>query len=118
MSHFSYLTPPNFIGFFELDLARTVLYSRKTVSGLTTEKAEYLVGEDFFEKVADFENSPELRRRFKDFIKSHHSTDHFFFECRSLQGSLPVKVLMWRGSEKNESQSKEIVILDIRKKEI
>jgi hypothetical protein len=115
MSYPQPLTSPLYVGIFELDTAGTVLYTRQSQPGSSIEKNTYLVGQNFFENVADFENMTDFRRRFKNFVSSHSSTEHFQFECRSIKGSVPVRVLMMRAREKNESNSTEIVIIDIRK---
>ena len=101
---------PNYLGIFELDMAGNVLYSRQAQS------AE-IVGQNFFDQVADFENAPDFRRRFRNFISSHNFKENFSFECRSMQGNFPVRVMMLRATEKSESRSSDIVILDIRKNE-
>jgi hypothetical protein len=111
------LTSPIFVGIFELDSAGTVLYSRQSQTCPLVEKTKTIIGQNFFENVANFENVPDFRRRFKNFFYSGHSTENFLFECRSNNESYPVKVLMLRASEKNDNQSNEIVILDIRKNE-
>lgn len=118
MNPVSSLTFPNFVGIFELDSAGTVLYSRQTNPCPVVEKSKPLVGQNFFDTVADFENVPDFRRRFKTFFQSGHSTENFTFECRSQDECYPVRVLMLRASEKNDNQTNEIVILDIRKNEI
>lgn len=109
---------PIYVGIFELDTVGTVLYSRQPQTNVHPEKPKYLVGQNFFEQVADFDNAPEFRRRFKNFISSHNFKENFSFECHSMEGNFPVRVLMVRAKEKSESQSNDIVILDIRKKEV
>ena len=115
MNRISLLTTPNFVGIFELDLAGVILYFRQNQMSLPKESNNYLVGQNFFEQVVDFENVQDFRRRFKNFISSRNSTENFLFECRSAEGNIPVRVLMLRASEKNDNQSHDFVILDIRK---
>lgn len=118
MNYAATISSPSYVGIFELDTAGTVLYSRQSQPNPTAQNTEYLVGQNFFEKVADFENAPDFRRRFRNFISSHNFKENFSFECRSMQGNVPIRVLMLRAKEKNQSQSNDIVILDIRKNEI
>lgn len=113
MNYVTTNSSPSYVGIFELDTTGTVLYSRKPQP-----TAEHLVGQDFFEQVADFENAQDFRRRFRNFISSHNFKENFSFLCRSMQGNVPVRVLMLRAKENSQSQSNDIVILDIRKNEV
>ena len=115
MNYVTTISSPNYVGIFELDTTGTVLYSRQLQPQPTS---QHLVGQDFFEQVADFENAQDFRRRFRNFISSHNFKENFSFECRSLEGNVPVRVLMLRAKEKSQSQSNDIVILDIRKNEV
>jgi hypothetical protein len=117
MNHQLSVFAPNYVGIFELDTAGTVLYSRKSAANLTNENVQSPVGQNFFDQIADFENAPDFRRRFRNFITSHQTKENFHFECRSMQGNVPVRVLMLRATEKNDCQTNDIVILDIRKNE-
>lgn len=117
MIYNSSLTSPLFVGIFELDSAGTVLYSRQSHPCPLVKRENPLVGQNFFENIADFENVPAFRHKFKNFFYSGHSTENFNFECRCRNKCYPVRVLMLRASEKNNNSSNEFVILDIRRNE-
>ncbi len=118
MNFSSHLAASDFAGIFELDSAGTVLYTRYLrISEPFNENTENInpVGQNFFEQIADFENVTEFRRRFKNFVGSRQSAENFLFECRFTDESVPVRVMMMRARETNETKTADIVILDIRK---
>lgn len=116
--NYSAAISPNYVGIFELDIQGMILYSRQTQTNTNTLPSNYLVGQNFFEEIACFDNASDFHRRFKNFINSHNSKENFSFECRLIEGNVPIRVLMLRAKEKTESQTNDIVILDIRKNEI
>jgi hypothetical protein len=73
-----------------------------------------LIGHNFFEDVASFENAAELRRIFNNFIKSNKFTDNFIFDCRFADEIVRVRVMLVRAFENSYPNPADIVILDIR----
>ena len=114
MSLATYLTPANSSGLFELNNDGTVLYSRFRLNNRLTNADTELVGHDFFEEVAGFENARELRRIFNNFVKSNKFTDNFIFDCRFPGEVVRVRVMLVRAFENSYPNPADIVILDIR----
>ena len=114
MSFASYLTSTNSSGLFELNNEGTVLYSRFRLNNRLVNSDPELVGQDFFEEIAGFENAKELRRIFNNFVKGNQFTDNFVFDCRFAEKTVPVRVMMVRAFENNYPNHADIVILDIR----
>ena len=73
-----------------------------------------LVGHNFFDEIASFENARDLHRIFKNFIKSNKFTDNFIFDCRFPEETVRVRVMMVRAFENSFPNPSDIVILDIR----
>ena len=110
----SYLTNTNSSGLFELNRDGTVLYSRFRLNNQLVNANSELVGHNFFDDVASFENARELRRIFNNFIKSNKFTDNFVFDCRFPEQVVRVRVMMVRAFENSFPNPSDIVILDIR----
>jgi hypothetical protein len=109
------LTSGEFAGIYELDTAGTVLYTRFARGDEPFEKRADLIGQNFFEEVAGFENVWDFQRRFKNFVGSRQSAENFLFECRFTDEIVPVRVMMMRARETKETETADIVIIDIRK---
>ena len=101
-------------GIFELSDEGTVLSSLVRKDNRITKPLSKMVGKDFFEDIADFENTIDLRRHFRNFLNSRRSFDSFDFHCQYQQQTLRTRICMTRGSESDFANSNGIVILDIR----
>jgi|SRR5215203_5626971 len=110
----SYLTVTNSSGLFELNNDGTVLYSRFRKNNQLLNTNSEMVGHNFFEDIAGFENVRDLRRIFNNFVRSNKFTDNFIFECRFSEEVVPVRVMMVRAFENSFPNPADIVILDIR----
>jgi len=114
MNFASYLTAANSSGLFELKNDGTVLYSRFRQNNQLINSTNELVGHNFFEEIAGFENARELRLIFNNFVKSNQFTDNFVFDCQFDETTVPVRVMMVRAFENSYPNPGDIVILDIR----
>lgn len=114
MNFASYLTAGNSSGLFELNNDGTVLYSRFRRNNELLNAERDLVGQNFFDEIAVFENARELRRIFNNFVKSNKFTDNFIFDCRFPEETVRVRVMMVRAFENKYPNPSDIVILDIR----
>jgi hypothetical protein len=114
MNFAAYLTASNSSGLFELKNDGTVLYSRFRQNDRLLSGGDELIGHNFFEDVAGFENARELHRIFNSFVKSNKFTDNFIFECRYADETVRVRVMMVRAFENKFFDSSGIVIMDIR----
>ena len=114
MSLATYLTTENASGLFELKMDGTVIYSRFRQNNRLINASSELVGHNFFEDVAGFENSKDLRRIFNNFISSSKFTDNFVFDCRFSDEIVRVRVMLVRAFENTYPNPSDIVILDIR----
>jgi len=110
----SYMTKTNSSGLFELKNDGTVLYSRFRQNNQLLDGGSELVGQDFFEEIAGFDNAGELRRIFNNFVKSNQFTDNFLFDCRFAERVVPVRVMLVRAFENSYKNHDDIVIMDIR----
>ena len=110
----SYLTSANSSGIFELNNDGTVLYSRFRQNNQLENPNSEMVGHNFFEDIAGFENARELRRIFNNFVKSNKFTDNFLFDCQFPDEKVRVRVMMVRAFENSYPNPADIVILDIR----
>lgn len=114
MNFASYLTAGNSSGLFELSNDGIVLYSRFRRDNQLLNADADLVGHNFFEEIAVFENAGDLHRIFTNFIKSNKFTDNFVFDCRFAEETVRVRVMMVRAFENKYPDPSDIVILDIR----
>jgi hypothetical protein len=110
----SYLKASNTSGLFELNNDGTVLYSRFRQNNQLLNSDSEMVGHNFFEDVAGFENAKDFRRIFNNFINSNKFTDNFVFDCRFSKETVRVRVMMVRAFENSYPNPADIVILDIR----
>jgi hypothetical protein len=109
------LTSKDLGGLFELDADGKVLYSRLRRNMETFEPEPGVVGCNFFDEVAAFENVEDFRRRFKYFVKGSNSTENFNFDFRFEQDAVPMRVMLVRVSETENNENANLVIVDIRK---
>ena len=110
----SYLTATNSSGLFELNNDGTVLYSRLRQDNRLLNADTEIIGHNFFEEIAGFENVRDLRRIFNNFLKSNKFTDNFIFDCRFPNEVVRVRVMMVRAFENSYPNPADIVIMDIR----
>ena len=114
MSLVAYLTSANTSGLFELKNDGTVVYSRFRQNNRLINPNSELIGANFFEDIAGFENARDFRRLFNNFVKSNKFTDNFMFDCRFSNEIVRVRVMMVRAFENNYPNPSDIIILDIR----
>lgn len=107
--------PTGLFGLFELDDTGKVLYSRSHQPERRDSDATSAVGMDFFSEVANFENSGDLRDRFRRFLASRSPADNFCFDCLFGDRSVRTRISMIRGHEADAQRSAGIVIMDIRR---
>lgn len=107
--------PAKVFGLFELDLFGTVLYSRVDANNSSMNLPHDLVGLNFFDEIAPFGRTEELRRRFRYFAKSNDSAEKFTFTDQSGENFSEVKVMLTQISEREYNGSEKFIIVDIRK---
>lgn len=107
--------PAKIFGLFELDLFGTVLYSRIDASNSSVNLPRDLIGLNFFDEIAPFGKTEELRRRFRYFAKGSDSAEKFTFTDFSGETSSEVKVMLTQISEREYNGSEKFIIVDIRK---
>jgi photoactive yellow protein len=112
----SLLTTQELLGLFELDPAGTVLYYRAESDGELGRTSHDMVGRNFYNEVARFENVEEFRRFVTEFTRSATAADSFDFECRYDGSAHRVKVLLARICESlNRNKTKSILVYLKRK---
>jgi hypothetical protein len=111
----SLLEERNFFGLFELDDSGTVLYSRIEANARPNGEESHLTGQNFFQEIVPFENKEEFRRRVARFARSQMQADNFIFNCRINNGSLPVRVLLARISDRSGRDHTKSILVHIRK---
>jgi hypothetical protein len=114
MNHQFSNTTTNLFGIFELSDDGTVLTSLIRENGRYKKPIAKMVGKDFFDEIADFENTFDLRKHFRNFITSRKSFDIFEFRCEYPRQTLQTRISMTRGTEFDYDHSNGIVIMDIR----
>ena len=100
---------------FELSDSGTVLYCRIDAHGQINELLENAVGRNFFDEVAPFENTEELRPLLNRFVKSNYSSERLSFACRVKNQIVPTKIMLVRVSERSGGMRGKTTIVDIRK---
>jgi hypothetical protein len=112
----SLTTAQELLGLFELDDAGKVLYYRKDLAGEPGGASIDIVGHNFYNEVAHFENVDEFRRCVTEFRRSATAADSFEFECRYGSSAHRVKVLLARICESvNRNNTKSILVYLKRK---
>ena len=108
-------TEPEVFGLFELNKDGTVLYS-KNADLYSSERLTKLVGLNFFDEAAPFENREEFRAYLKRFMQSGFPSETFNFTCQKENQIIPAKVMLVRITERQNSDERaETVIVDIRR---
>ena len=105
-------------GVFEISDDGTILYSRQKSAGadkFSFEKLPQIVGRNFYNEIAPFENREEFRRRVKQFIESGFPSKHFIFDCRVNGHNFPVKIMLVRVTDRAGDERAKLTIVDIRK---
>lgn len=117
MTNLQQVTVQELLGLFELDDAGKVLYYRNDVGGETNGGTlPDIVGHNFYNDVAPFENVEEFRRCVTEFTRSATAADSFNFECRYGSSAHSVKVLLARICESvNRDKTKSILVYLKRK---
>jgi hypothetical protein len=115
MNLISTLTAKDLGGLFELDADGTVIYSRLRKNKEFFDTEPGVIGCNFFDEVAAFENVEDFRRRFRYFVKGSHSIENFNFDFRFEENAVPMRVMLVRVSEHGQSEKTNLVIVDIRK---
>ena len=112
----SLTTAQELLGLFELDDAGKVLYYRRDLADEPGGVSMDIVGHNFYNEVARFENVEEFRRCVTEFTRSATAADSFDFECRYDGSAHRVKVLLARICESvNRNNTKSILVYLKRK---
>src|ERR1044071_8684833 len=110
------MTTQELLGLFELDAAGKVLYYRKDLAGEPGGTSMDIVGQNFYNEVAGFENIEEFRRCVTEFTRSATAADSFEFECRYGEFGHRIKVLLARIRESvNQNNTKSVLVYLKRK---
>jgi hypothetical protein len=112
----SVLTGQEFLGLFEIDKAGKVLYYRMDSGGEPGGTSPDIVGHDFYNEVARFENVDEFRRCVTEFIRSATAADSFDFECRYGDSAHRVKVLLARICESGNRENTKSTLVYLKRK--
>jgi hypothetical protein len=110
------MTEQEVLGLFELDAAGKVLYYRNDGAGEPDATPPDIVGHNFYNEVAHFENVEEFRRCVTEFIRSATAADSFDFECRYGSFAHRVKVLLARISESVNRENTKSVLVYLKRK--
>lgn len=108
---------PELYGVFEISDDGTILYSRQKSAGadkFSSEKAPQMIGRNFYDEIALFENAEEFRQCVNRFIKSEFSSKNFIFECRINGHNFPVKIMLVRVTDRMSDERAKLTIVDIR----
>ena len=109
-------TAQELLGLFELDDTGRVLYYRKDSAGEPSGTSPDILGHNFYNEVAGFENVEEFRRCVTEFTCSATAADTFEFECRYRSTAHRVKVLLARICESvNRNNTKSVLVYLKRK---
>ena len=112
----SLTTAQELLGLFELDDAGKVLYYRKDLAGEPGGASMDIVGHNFYNEVARFENVEEFRRFVTEFTRSATAADSFDFECRYDGSAHRVKVLLARICESANRNNTKSVLVYLKRK--
>lgn len=108
-------TSAEIFGLFELDLAGTVMYSKIDPENSSGRLPPNLIGLNFFDEIAPFQNSEEIRRRFRYLAQSSDSADQFTMIYQADEKSLKAKVMLTQINEREFNGNQKFIIVDIRK---
>lgn len=112
----SRMTAQELLGLFELDDAGKVLYYRMD-SAEPSGTSPDIVGRNFYNEVASFENVEEFRRCVTEFTRSATAADSFDFECRYGDLVHRIKVLLARIRESVNRNNTKSVLVYLKRKE-
>jgi hypothetical protein len=104
------------LGLFELDDAGKVLYYRMDVAGELGVSSPDIVGHNFYNEVAHFENVEEFRQCVTEFTRSATAADTFDFECRYGGSAHRVKVLLARICESVNRENTKSILVYLKRK--
>ena len=104
------------LGLFELDAAGKVLYYRLDSAGETGGTSPDIVGRNFYNEVAGFENVEDFRRCVTEFTSSDTAADSFDFECRYGDFAHRMKVLLARICESENRRNTKSVLVYLKRK--
>jgi len=110
------MTEQEVLGLFELDDAGKVLYYRNDGADEPDGTSPEIVGHNFYNEVARFENVEEFQRCVTEFIRSATVADSFDFECRYGSFAHRVKVLLARISESVNRENTKSVLVYLKRK--
>lgn len=109
------LTAQELLGLFELDDTGKVLYYRMDSAGELSGTSPNILGHNFYNEVAGFENVEEFRRCVTDFTQGAKAADSFDFDCHYGGSDHPVRVLLARIYERLNRNNTKSVLLHIRR---
>lgn len=101
-------------GIYEMDESGMVFYYKGETRVSPNHSAPTIVGRNFFDDIAVFQNVSEFQRRFKNFIAGSHASDDFKFNFHLPEKVLEGRVKMMRVRERQNDKSNDLVIVDIR----
>ena len=117
MTNLQQITVQELLGLFELDDAGNVLYYRNDIGDEPNGGASPdIVGHNFYNEVAPFENAEEFRRCVTEFTRSATAADSFDFECRYGSSAHWVKVLLARIFESVNRDNTKSVLVYLKRK--
>ena len=99
------------LGLFELDVSGKVLYHRSESAGTSPD----VMGHNFYDEVAPFENVEEFRRCMTDFTRGAKLADSFDFDCHYQGSDHLVRVLLARIRERVNLNNTKSVLVHIRR---
>jgi hypothetical protein len=113
----SMMTKEELSGLFELDDTGKVLYYRMDSAGERSDTSPDIVGRNFYNEVAGFENVEEFRRCVTEFTRSATAADSFDFDCRYGEFVHRIKVLLARIRESVNRNNTKSVLVYLKRKE-
>lgn len=102
-------------GLFELDTAGTVMYSKVDPHTSSVNPATSLIGRNFFDELASFENVAEIHQRFRYFAKGSDAAEKFTFTYLYERQPVAVKVMLMQISQREYDERGKVIIVDIIK---
>lgn len=114
MKTVSYREQPDFYGLFELEKDGKIVYTRFRQNNQLIALKPHLVGLNFFEDIAGFENKSAFKHLFENFYAGNQFSDNFLFDCTFDGEIVPIRVMMLKAYSTSCLKPPHIVILDIR----
>src|ERR1043165_6264432 len=112
----SLMNAQELLGLFELDDAGKVLYYRMDSAGEPGGTSPDIVGRNFYNDVAGFENVEEFRQCVTEFTRSATAADSFEFECRYGEFGHRIKVLLARIRESVNQNNTKSELVSLKRK--